>query len=129
MQRAMTELRHFVFPGLTDEEIADGTAEATVMYLSDSDVWQDGNGPGTNEHQPAANLAFFHRDMAVLITSHVPPLLKCTAWLEEEQEGMRGRLRAGDEDSRGGQKSLGCCCCCCSSNAFVASAAAQLSIE
>lgn len=70
LARVLGEIRRCVFLGVTDEEIADGSAEATLLYLSDSDVWQDG--PGTNEHQPAANVVFFHSDMAVLITSHVP---------------------------------------------------------
>lgn len=70
LQRVLEEIRKFVFLDVTDKDIASGKAEVVLLYLSDSDVWS--NGPGNNDCQPAANFVFFHNNMAVLFTSHVP---------------------------------------------------------
>eukprot|EP00873_Tetraselmis_striata_P026484 jgi/Tetstr1/446748/TSEL_034235.t1 len=70
LQRLLHSIRRFVFPDISDADIASGAAKVVLLYLSDSDVWSDG--PGANEHQPAANFVFFHHNLAVLFTSHVP---------------------------------------------------------
>lgn len=70
LHKVLSEIREFVFPGFTDAEIDDGTAQVTVMFLSDADIWSES--PGNNENQPAGNLVLFHSSFAVLFTSHIP---------------------------------------------------------